>query len=146
MTHSARYVFDTNTLVSAVLFEHSKPGQAFRRALQLGQILVLSSTLEELAEVLQREKFARYVTVSEREEFLEAFVDRALFIEPTEEIRACRDATDDKFLELAVSGKADCIISGDTDLLVLNPFRDIAIRTVAKFLETTEEESADEDG
>lgn len=92
MSNSARYVFDTNTLVSAVLFEHSTPGHAFRRALKQGEVLVSLATLEELAEVLQREKFDRYVTAAEREEFLEAFVERATFIEPTEEIRIRRDA------------------------------------------------------
>src|SRR4029453_18754516 len=116
MSSNARYVLDTNTLVSAVLFEHSLPGQALRRALKRGEILVSPATLEELAEVLQREKFDRYVTAAEREEFLEAFVERATFIETTEEIRICRDAKDDKFLELAISGRAVYLISGDRDL------------------------------
>jgi uncharacterized protein len=144
MSESGRHVFDTNTLVSAVLFEHGKPGQALRRALSHGRVLLSSSTLEELAAVLQREKFERYVTAAEREEFLVAFVERALFIEPTEEVRACREAKDDKFLELAVSGRAAYIISGDADLLELHPFRGIAIMTAAEFLQATEEEVADE--
>jgi putative PIN family toxin of toxin-antitoxin system len=144
MSESVCHVFDTNTLVSAVLFEHSTSGQALRRALSRGRVLLSSSTLEELAEVLQREKFARYVTAAEREEFLVAFVERVLFMEPTEDVRACRDAKDDKFLELAVSGRATYIISGDADLLVLHPFRTIAIMTAAEFLQATEEESADE--
>ena len=144
MSESVRHVFDTNTLVSAVLFAHSKPGQALRRALRRGRVLLSSPTLEELAEVLQREKFERYVTAAEREEFLVAFVERVLFMEPTEEIHACRDAKDDKFLELAVSGRATYIISGDDDLLVLHPFRDIAIMTAAEFLQATEEEATEE--
>ena len=93
-----------------------------------------ASTLEELADVLERAKFDRYLTGSEREEFLEALVERAIFVEPTEEIRVCRDARDDKFLELAVTGSADCIITGDSDLLTLNPFRGIPIVTAAQFL------------
>jgi uncharacterized protein len=52
-----------------------------------------------------------------------------------ERIAACRDATDDKFLELAVSGVADLILSGDGDLLVLNPFRGIPIVTPATFVQ-----------
>jgi uncharacterized protein len=144
MSESVRHVFDTNTLVSAVWFEHSKPGQALRRALRRGRVLLSLSTLEELAEVLQREKFERYVTAAEREEFLVAFVERALFIEPREVIRVCRDARDNKFLELAVSGRATYIISGDDDLLVLHPFRDIAIMTVAEFLRATDAEAMDE--
>jgi putative PIN family toxin of toxin-antitoxin system len=126
------------------LFEHSKPGQALRRALRRGRVLLSSPTLEELAEVLQREKFERYVTAAECEEFLVAFVERVLFMEPTEEVHACRDAKDDKFLELAVSGRATYIISGDDDLLVLHPFRDIAIVTAAEFLQATEEEATEE--
>lgn len=55
-------------------------------------------------------------------------------IEVTEEVRECRDAKDNKFLELAQSGRADHIISGDGDLLVLNPFRGILILTPREFL------------
>ena len=53
----------------------------------------------------------------------------------TERIAACRDPTDDKFLELAANGRADLIVSGDTDLLALNPFRGIPIVTPAIFAE-----------
>ncbi len=53
-----------------------------------------------------------------------------------ERVTACRDPTDDKFLELAVNGRADLIISGDADLLVLNPFRGIAIMTPAAFVQS----------
>lgn len=93
-----------------------------------------ASTLEELADVLERDKFDRYLTGSERDGFLEGFVERAILVEPTEEIRVCRDTRDDKFLELAVSGSADCIITGDSDLLSLHPFRGIPIVTAAQFL------------
>ena len=73
-----RCVFDTNTVVSGLLFEQSKPGRALLRAFQHGEILLSQSTLEELADVLLRRKFDRYVTGSEREEFLEAFVTAPL--------------------------------------------------------------------
>jgi putative PIN family toxin of toxin-antitoxin system len=56
-------------------------------------------------------------------------------VEITERIAACRDATDDKFLELAVNGEADVIVSGDADLLVLNPFRGIPIVAPAAFVQ-----------
>jgi uncharacterized protein len=52
----------------------------------------------------------------------------------TEEIDECRDPKDNKYLELVVSGNAECIITGDQDLLVLNPFRRIDILTVQEFL------------
>jgi putative PIN family toxin of toxin-antitoxin system len=106
-----------------LLFEHSTPGRALLQALRLGEILLSQATLEELAEVLQREKFDRYVTTAQREEFLEALVERANFIEATEEVRVCRDTRDDKFLELAISGEASYIISGDNDLFIAPPVR-----------------------
>lgn len=49
-------------------------------------------------------------------------------------IQACRDPKDDKFLELAKSANADCIITKDDDLLVLNPFEGITILNVTVFL------------
>jgi putative PIN family toxin of toxin-antitoxin system len=52
-----------------------------------------------------------------------------------ERVAACRDPTDDKFLELAVNGHGDLIVSGDADLLALNPFRDIPIVTPAAFVQ-----------
>ena len=93
------------------------------------------ATLNELADVLRREAFDRYVTLAEREELLEGMVDRALWVEPTEEVHVCRDPTDDKFLTLAVSAEASCIVSGDADLLVLHPFRGILILTPSAFLD-----------
>jgi uncharacterized protein len=130
----ARYVFDTNTLISALLFENSTPGRAFVRALQEGDILVSAETLAELAEVLKRKKFRRYVTLEEVEAFLTALVKRAVMLEPDDEIRACRDPKDDKFLTLAVAGSATCIVTGDEDLLVLHPFRGTPIVSAVEFL------------
>ncbi len=134
MNGSARYVFDTNVLVSALIFEDSKPGRAFRHAFQNGEVLLSLTTLEEIDEVMSREKFERYVTAEEREEFLEALVGRAIFIEPIEQIKVCRDPKDDKFLELAVGGGARIVISCDDDLLDLSPFRAIEILRVGDFL------------
>ncbi len=61
-----------------------------------------------------------------------AAAEAVTIIEP---IVACRDPTDDKFLELAVNGQADFIVSGDADLLVLNPFRGIPILSPATFVQ-----------
>ena len=131
-----RYVFDTNTLISAALFEGSTPDRAFRLALRRGALLASPETLAELAEVLFREKLDRYVTQDEREEFLGALVARAEIIQPSESVRACRDPKDDKFLDLALNGRATVIVSGDDDLLVLHPFRGISIVTAAIFVAT----------
>ena len=135
-----RYVFDTNVIVSALLFENSKPAQALRYALANGEVLLSLDLLEELNEVLGREKFNRYVTSEEREEFLAALVERAVLVEITENVQECRDPKDDKVLELALNGEAQYIISGDGDLLVLHPFRDVLVITADEFLQTMESE------
>lgn len=66
--------------------------------------------------------------------FLVSLLKEAELFDTTETISECRDPKDNKFLELAFSGKADCIISGDDDLLVMNPFREIPIITPSEFL------------
>ncbi len=90
-------------------------------------------------EVLGRDKFDRYLSAEEREAFLGALVARVDVVEPVEEIQACHDPDDNKFLELAVEGEAKAIVSGDDDLLALHPFRDISIVTPSAFLEQQRE-------
>lgn len=67
-------------------------------------------------------------------EFLDTFVERAILVEIIEKVQECRDPKDDKILELALNGGAEYIVTGDKDLLVLNPFRDVKIVTAEEFL------------
>ena len=129
-----RFIFDTNVIVSAALLVGSIPRQAFDKALDEGRILISVPALLELAEVLSRKKLNKYLLEEERMRFLVALLKEAELIDITEVVTDCRDAKDNKFLELAVSGRADYIISGDEDLLVLNPFRGIPILTPREFL------------
>ncbi|NJR56286.1 MAG: putative toxin-antitoxin system toxin component, PIN family [Acaryochloris sp. CRU_2_0] len=138
MRNEVRYVFDTNVIVSALLFENGKPAQALRYALANGEVLLSLDLLEELNNVLGRERFNRYLTSEEREEFLEALIERAGLVEITENVQECRDPKDDKVLELALNGEAQYVISGDKDLLVLHPFRDVLVMTADEFLKTIE--------
>jgi uncharacterized protein len=140
MRNEVRYVFDTNVIVSALLFENGKPAQALLYALANGEVLFSLELLEELNEVLGRKRFNRYVTSEEREEFLEALIERTVLVEITETVQECRDPKDDKILELALSGEAQYIISGDRDLLVLHPFRTVLVITADEFLKTVESE------
>ncbi|MHC5855319.1 putative toxin-antitoxin system toxin component, PIN family [Nostoc sp.] len=134
MTNNRRFVFDTNVLISAFLFSQSKPRQALDQATVIGVIILSNSVLSELEEVLYRPKFDRYLTKERRQEFLEDLTENAQFIDVTEQIDECRDPKDNKYLELALSGQAECIVTGDDDLLVLNPWRGIEILTVQEFL------------
>jgi putative PIN family toxin of toxin-antitoxin system len=137
-----RTVIDTGVAVSAVLLPTSVPRRAFDAALARGKLLVSEATVAELDEVLRRPKFDKYVSEEKRLEFLVALVQQAELVEITESVTACRDAKDNKFLELAVCGQATCILTGDQDLLVLNPFRNIPILTPAQFLESLSAESS----
>jgi len=141
---SPRCVFDTNVLVSALLFDHSRPAQAFFAALHAGEVLVSADAIVELNNVLGREKFARYVSEEERARFLHSLLREARLVEVREKVRVCRDPKDDKFLELAVNGGADYIVSGDEDLLSLNPFRGIPILTPDKFLDALQKDRPEE--
>jgi putative PIN family toxin of toxin-antitoxin system len=134
----SRTVVDTSVAVSAVLLPRSVPRQAFDRAHEQGRLLISAATVAELDEVLRRPRFDKYVAEEKRLEFLATLIREAELIEVTQVVTDCRDPKDNKFLELAVSGKADRIITGDEDLLVLHPFRGISILTPKAFL--TQEE------
>jgi len=137
MTSKPRYVLDTGVIVSAVLLPRSVPRQATDLAFARGRVLASAETIDELDEVLRRPKFNRYLQEAERLLFLAAFIRDAKVVEVTERLTECRDPKDDKFLELAVSGNASCIVSGDDDLLALNPFRGVAILTPQEFIGAT---------
>ena len=125
---------DTNVAVSAALLPRSVPRQAFDRALEHGAVLISSATVAELNDVLRRPRFDKYVHEDERLEFLATLVRDAELVAVTDVVTDCRDLKDNKFLELALSGKATHIITGDKDLLVLHPFRGISILTPRGFL------------
>ena len=131
-----RCVFDTNVLVSALLLPSSKPRRSLGRALAKGNILLSFETLAELYQVLSRQQFRKYVSEEDIRGFLSALTRVAEWVEVKVQIKACRDPKDDKFLELAVSGKANYIVTGDADLLCLDPFRGIRILTPASFLDS----------
>ena len=135
MAARSRFVFDTNAVVSAALLKRSVSRHAFDKAVAEGKLLVSVETIDELNRVLGRADLARYLTEDERLEFLAVLLREAELVEITQHVGECRDPQDNKILELAVSGKASCIISGDQDLLVLHPFREIPIVTPRDFLD-----------
>jgi putative PIN family toxin of toxin-antitoxin system len=131
-----RCVFDTNVLVSALLLPNSKPRSSLDLALRTGVVLLSFATLAELYEVLTRKRLREYVDEEDIRRFLAALTREAQWVDVDVQITACRDPKDDKFLELAVSGQATHIVSGDLDLLALNPFKGIQIVPPHSFLES----------
>jgi uncharacterized protein len=130
-----RAVVDTNVLVSAVLKDQSLPALAAHVIEQRGVLLKSTATEQQLFDVLARPYFVSLIAPAAHD-WLKRLLAAAEAVTITERIAACRDPTDDKFLELAVNGHADLIISGDADLLALNPFRDIPIIPPAVFVQS----------
>lgn len=127
-----RLVVDTNVFVSAALKEASWPGQTLRWISRYGGLLKTVATEREILDVLVRPRFANKITplfINEVRGLLAA----AEVVTINKPIAACRDPDDDKFLELAVNGQADAIVSGGADLPALDTFREIPIITPAAF-------------
>lgn len=129
-----RVVFDTNTLISAIIKKGSVPDLAFTQAVLFHEVLVSLKSLEELNEILQRKKFDVYLKEASRYEFYKSFIQVSKLIKITSKVTVCRDAKDNKFLELCIDGKADYLITGDNDLLILNYFGSTKIVTPVIFV------------
>ena len=129
-----RVVIDTNVLISGLFSTTSTPAKAVEKAATGAQLIATIETLRELIEKLHSPKFDRYVRLERRDALLERIASLVEIIDVLQSIRGSRDPKDDKFLEAAVNGRADVIVTGDKDLLDLNPFRGIAIVTPADYL------------
>ena len=130
-------IFDTNILVSAALLSGSRADAGVRAVLSRQLPLVFSTaTYEELADVLMRAKLDRYVSRRTREALLRTWRKAAVMFPEAalrEQVRDCRDPDDDKFLELALAIGARAIVTGDADLLVLDPWRGVRIVKLTDF-------------
>ena len=132
-----RAVVDTNILVHAVIKPAGSVGPVLQRLRRREYILLISRpTLDELVDVLYRPRLRSKYQLSDRvlRAAIRLIVLRSELIRPGRRIVACRDPHDDKFLEVAVSGHAQVIVSGDEDLLALHPFERIPIVAPARFL------------
>lgn len=132
--NDARWVFDTNTLVSRLLMPRGTAAQAVDRGLNSGVLLVSDETMQELANVLARPKFDPYLTIAERQQFIRLLGGIARIIPITRCFKVCRDPKDNKFLDVAMNGQAHGITTGDKDLLVLHPFHDIPVLSLRDFI------------
>ena len=126
-----RAVVDTNVLISSALTK-GLSFQLVRHLIQQSKLLFSIETMDELSSRLKRGKFDPYLSVELREEFLEELSLTADWVTIEGKTQGCRDRDDDKFLETAVVGQADILITGDADLLSLHPFKGLPILTPAK--------------
>jgi putative PIN family toxin of toxin-antitoxin system len=130
-----RVVLDTNVLISAALSPHGKPSACLSWILDNATLLTSRELLNELDTRLARPKFSKYLGDERRRAFVADLALSSVLVDVRGVIRLCRDPDDDKLLEVTIAGGAHCLVTGDQDLLVLNPFRGVPILTPAQFLE-----------
>ena len=137
-----RAVFDTNVLVSHLLTHRPPVATLIDRHLAPEDFVLVTAPelLEELERVLRHPKLQRYYTDSERVRFVALLVTLSEVVELPESIpRICRDPDDDRVIACAVAGKADVIVSGDSDLLALERVGGISIQSATQFSEILEQ-------
>ncbi len=130
-----RVVIDTNVLISAALFSAGRPRAVVDLVRAANGVLLFSDeTFDELRTRLMRPKFDRYVSQEGRAVYLAQLEAVSEWISITNAKMGCRDPDDDRFLETALMGEVDYLISGDEDLVVMSPFRGIPIKRPAEFV------------
>ncbi len=130
-------VLDTSTLVGAAIRYGSVPHQAVLHAFQKDQVAVSEPVMAELFEVLYRPRLARFIDAGQRAELLGLIYTLGVIFAPGMTVNDCRDEKDNKYLKLASAAKADTIVSSDSDLLVLHPWRGVRILRPAEYLAAT---------
>lgn len=137
MNELPRYVFDTNLLLSAIISPdgNSLTAQAYEKAQKIGILVLSDETFAELSDVIFRGKFDRYLSDEKRFDFLENLRKVAHWVIIEHHVFDCRDPKDNKFLSLALAAQAALIVTGDDNLLILNPYQNIPICTAREFLE-----------
>lgn len=131
-----QFVIDTNTLISAFLLSpNSTSAQAYYKIKREGEIIILNEIFDEFSNVFIRPKFDKYLSLQKRLTAIQDLKDIIKFVPVTITNNCLPRSSRHKFLELAIEADAACIITGDKDLLVLDPFNNIPILTASEFLE-----------
>ncbi len=130
-------VLDSNLIVSAILNPEGIATLALEIAVENFEIVITRETILELAEVLSRNKFDRYVPIEVRQALLKQYAESAKEVAVLVEVTDCKDPKDNKFLSLALASHAKLIVSGDKrDLLCMNPYRGVDIIGLRAFVES----------
>jgi hypothetical protein len=127
-----RVILDTNLWISYLISKRLRKIDALFE--ENGVTLIFSDELmEEFLEVAQRPKFGKYFTSADLENLLALFDVYGEWVQVVSSVDLCRDAKDNFLLALAKDGKADYLITGDQDLLIIKKFEDTDILTYAEF-------------
>ena len=134
----SKVVVDTNILISGLIA--TGPSHILLSLWRNKQFILITShpLMNELITALTRPKITRRISAIDAKDFVKLLAEKAVMTTPDIKIDECRDSKDNKVLECAVAGKADSIVTGDEDLLVLNPFRNVEIIRVRDFIKRFE--------
>ena len=117
-----RVVCDTDVLISAAIVEQGKPRRVLDYVLDHGTLVLSAALYAEVATRLLRPKFWKYLSEESRDYYLKRLELLGNFVAiPGTLTGAVRDPDDDKFLETAIVGEAECLVTGDGDLPALRP-------------------------
>lgn len=134
MKKELKAVIDTNVIISAVIGKSATSVNIYNSFVDNLFSPVFSPTLQkEIFNVIKRPHIRKYFQPKEIKKFKELLKVDTILVTPTEKIKVCRDIKDNIILETALEAKADFIVSGDKDLLVLKSFRGIPIITPREF-------------
>ena len=134
MKTRVRVVFDTNALISALIVPSSVPAKALDLAVEHFEVIVSKATWQEFEQKIKKTSLERYFrNTQDRDAAVHAINRVVTHVAVRSVVTDCRDPKDNPFLELALDGKAETIISGDKDLLVLNPWRGVCIQSPGDF-------------
>ena len=128
-------VIDTNVLISAGLLPQSKTAQVLAIAVTHFVIAQNQPTWHELETRIAKKKFDNYFGENGRLRHLIKIAQSVQFFQAAAQVSVSADATDDKFIELAIDCGAKIIISGDADLKEIKSYRGIEILPPARFFE-----------
>jgi uncharacterized protein len=130
-------VLDSNLIVSAILSPQGVAAKAFEIADDNFELFATQETLDELRDVLSRDKFDRYISKSDRLALLEDYTQAVKVVQVDLRVEDCRDPKDNKFLALAIAMQAIAIVTGDKkDLLSMNPYKGVKIIGLKSFVES----------
>ncbi len=138
MPGKLRAVVDTNIFVSGLIHQKGIPGQILKALRSdIFELITSAEINEEILEVLQRPRIREKYHIGDRIIDIGAILyTQATLVEPKHRVKVSRDPDDNKFLEAALQGRADYIVTGDKkDLLILNEYRKVRIITPSLFIE-----------
>ena len=129
-----KLIFDTNVIISSAMLSDSLPAKSLNKGINEGIILYSDATIEELFKVLERPKLRPFIKQEFITEFYHQITMNWQYVPILQRVNSCRDPNDDKFIELALNSDANFLITGDKDLLVMNPYRNTSIITPKEYL------------